>query len=161
MLGKFGCKRVERLLAAGDIFQFDFAQRRRFVSVPQCALIERQLAYGIALLQQNGAAPEIHRADHFQRGGERLRAERQRRALFGQNGKSFGNRLRQALVFLVRAHPIGCVFVAQLEAADTAVVFFPHAQRHLLPAQKAVRRVEILRLHVQRAALRANAGGSP
>ena len=53
MLGKFGCKRVERLLAAGDIFQFDFAQRRCFVSVPQRALIERQLAYGIALLQQN------------------------------------------------------------------------------------------------------------
>ena len=51
-------KRVEGILTACDILQFDLAQRRRFTVMTQFAFVKRHFAHGIALLQQNRTPAE-------------------------------------------------------------------------------------------------------
>ena len=58
LLRQLCSKRVEGILAACDILQFDLAQRRRFTVMTQFAFVKRHFAHGIALLQQNRTPAE-------------------------------------------------------------------------------------------------------
>lgn len=114
VLGQLGSKHVKGLFAAGNIFQLDLAQWSGTAPMPQGSFVQRQLADGVPLLQQDGAAAKIHFADQLKRCGACLCTQLTGGAMCRQTGQAFLHGGSFALVFLMCPHSGGSILVAQL-----------------------------------------------